>query len=518
MRTFSGACIAWVVLLQLSRAGCAGCGHSCPALEEADRLYGESKVEAALAKYESVPGQTDDPDARWKALYRSVECLAALDRHGEAYRKLTAKALPETMPFRARFLYLEMEILKDMMRKTACPEDEDDMEGKGKGEPAIPTEEQTEEELKKIYKEFWKIREGLAKMDLEDERYFLKLDSPALDDHHGAGRFDFDAYPTMLDYLIEEISYPRLHCGSASWLLQVLGSGRSASGRRIKTGPPGEQFIVEEPKVSIDFSSAIEIRMALMEEASRSRGWGSRTAAERWKVERLALAWNGFSFMDEHAAGIKAAAILLGWHEDFGSDRGKAMAVAEAAMILEEIREYEPALALYRKAEEYPAVPETEFIPAHREGLEKALGEKSISFILYSGENSLPGTDLTLATLNIGTAHVRIYDWASRKIDKSATDTFDGSKRSYLEQKLKGLTPVKEWDAKIEDRPTLQTYMSPVDCSSLEPGTYLVLACGSPACDLSKDAFAGLFFAVRTREDAGAEPSRYIVYGEELLK
>ena len=510
---------ASIVLLQLSRAGCAGCGHSCPALEEADRLYGESKIEAALAKYESAIGQTEDPEARWKALYRSVECLAELERHGEAYRKLTGEALPDEMPFRARFLYLKMKTLKDLIRKTACPEDEDDMEGKGKAEPPTLTEEQTLKELEKIYKEFWKIREELAKMDLEDERYFLDLDSPALDDRHGAGRFDFDAYPTMLDYLIEEVSYPSFHCGSASWLLQVLGSGRSASGRPLKTGPPGgEQFIVEEPKVSIDFSSAIEIRMALMEEASRSRGWGSRMAAERWKVERLALAWNGFSFMDEHAAGIKAAAILLGWHEDFGSDRGKAMAVSEAAMILEEIGEYEPALALYRKAEEYPVVPETEYVPAHRESLERALGKKSISFILYSGEHSLPGTDLTLATVNIGTAHVRIYDWASRKIDKSATDILDGSKRSYLEQKLKGLTPVKVWDAKIEDRPTLQTYMSPVDCSSLEPGTYLVLVCESPACDLSKDTFAGLFFAVRTRENAGAGPSRFIVCGEEILK
>lgn len=506
------------MLAQLSWAGCAGCGHSCPALEEADRFYGESKFKAALAKYESVPGQTDDPEARWKALYRSVECMAALERHGEAYQKIAGEALPDPMPFRARFLYLKMKILRDMIRKAACPEDEDGMGGKGKGEPPTLTEEQTLKELKKIYKEFWKIRDGLAKMDLEDERYFLNLDSPALDDRHGAGRFDFDAYPTMLDYLIEEISYPSFHCGSASWLLQVLGSGRSASGRRIKTGPPGEQFIVEEPKVSIDFSSAIEIRMALMEEASRPRGWGSRMAAERWKVERLALAWNGFSFMDEHAAGIKAAAILLGWHEDFGSDRGKAMAVSEAAMILEEIGEYEPALALYRKAEEYPVVPETEYVPAHRESLEKQLGEKSISFILYSGEYSFPGTTLELSTYNIRTAHVRIYDWASRKIDPSATDTFDGLTKAYLEQNLKGLTPVKEIDLKIHDRPTLQIYMSPVDCSSLEPGTYLVLVCESPACDLSKDTFAGLLVAVRTRENAGAGPSRFIVYGEELLK
>ena len=518
MKALYGGRFASVALLQLSWAGCAGCGHSCPALEEADGFYGESNYEAALAKYESVPGQTGDPETKWKALYRSVECLAELERHGEAYRELTAKALPDPMPFRARFLYLKMKILRDMIRKSACPEDEDGLGGKGKGEPPILTEEQTEKELKKIYKEFWKIREELAKMDLEDERYFLNLDSPALDDRHGAGRFDYDAYPTMLDYLIEEISYPSFHCGSASWLLQVLGSGRSASGRRIKTGPPGEQFIVEEPKVSIDFSSAFEIRMAMMEEASRYRGWGSRMAAERWKVERLALAWNGFSFMDEHAAGIKAAAILLGWHEDFGSDRGKAMAVAEAAMILEEIGEYEPALALYRKAEEYPVVPETEHVPAHRESLEKQLRDKSISFFLYSGEHSLPGTDLPVSTVNIGTAHVRIYDWASRKIDPSATDTFDGTTKDYLEQNLKGMTPMKELDLKIDDRPTLETYMSIVDCSFLEPGPYLILACESPACDLSKDTFAGLLVAVRTREEAGAGSSRYIAYGEEIMK
>ena len=162
-----------------------------PDIGKADELFDKGAFQEALKEYELVFKEAGKPETRWKAFLRICESLAHLFRYGEAAERLLSTPVPDQMPHRARVLILRAEMFRNFLMQYSSIQRRDVIDEEEGKDVFRLTPDEIRNEIKEAYKQLWKLRDELVKMDIRKEEYFLDVKD-----------IDFGMYPTLFDYLI----------------------------------------------------------------------------------------------------------------------------------------------------------------------------------------------------------------------------------------------------------------------------------------------------------------------------
>jgi uncharacterized protein YfaS (alpha-2-macroglobulin family) len=460
---------------------------------QADELFGKGMFQEALEVYDSVFKESTDDDTKWRAFFRSCECLAHLFRYGEAGQKLISTPVPFQMPYRARILILQAEILRNFLRQYSYYQRKDVIEGEEKDIFRL-TPDQIQADIMRLYVELWGLREELLEMDLREEGYFLDIEDT-----------DLGMYPTLFDYLI---------LNWTDFLLSI--EARRLGGKAI--GPDAELLLAErfEGLVHPEDPPAL-LAARLMEEASYEKRGNRLEASERWRIRRLLLPLKHYGLFDLKTvvedgtvqdvkdlveARKRAKEILLGWMESFKTKEAKAEAGYEVALILN--AENRP-LEVVRLCERI----ERHFPGTHASRHAKTLRSRIQMPTLYvRAKTVLPPARgaFTITTRNLEYVHFRLYRIQPDRLkDKylSSNNGFRGwssiftsPRESWLKEYLPGKRPYKEWSAKIKDEIDYRGFSGTIDPPALETGIYLALASADRSFKMGTSLMSACFLNV----------------------
>jgi len=461
---------------------CRARGMGSPAeLKKADEAFDKGLFEEAYKAYEEAQGKAKDDEVRWRAFHRACESLTHLYRYGEAAQKVLATPPPDDRDRKARFLMLRAEILQNFLLQYSYIQPTEIIEeagGEGK-EPFRMTPAEVRGKVRESYGDLWQMREGLAKMDLDEEGYYFDVE-----DVH------FGAYPTMLDYLVFSWTH---------FLLTVDASITSEKAVR----PDGMQILVEEyaRPVKLDDPPAL-LAPAVMEESGKIARGKRKEAIERWKVHRLLLPLQyGFYELDEKKGRGIAKPILLDWFESFDTSGGRASAGYEAAVLLDAGEEYVEAVKLCRKLEDrYPDTYDGYQAKILRANIEEPRISLEARTVLPPAKGALE-----VKTRNVELMHFRLYtiDPDTLRKEHEQNYTFNGwsglfqyANQDWLKEKILTREPSHSWKSTIADKGDHKEVETRIDPPALGKGIYLVLASDDSGFVLDRSRILAAFLNV----------------------
>ncbi len=462
----------------------------------ADKLFDKGTFQEALKEYEMVFQEATDPEVRWKAFFRICESLGHLFRYGEAAEKLISIPVPQQMPHRARILILKAEILRNFLMQYSSIQRRDVIDEEEGKDVFRLTPDEIKNEIREAYKQLWESRNGLVKIDMRKEGYFLNIED-----------VDFDMYPTLFDYLI------------LSWTDFLLKS----EAPYIKEGsvrPEADLVLVEEFKQPVDLDDPSALLAAeLMEEASRFNPKGRLEAVERWRIGRLLLPskyTNLFDLKNLQEYRERSKDILLKWMEEFRKDEARAEAGYEAALILNDTGKLAEAAKLCEKVEK--SFPGT-YASRHAKALRSRIQTPTLSL---RAKTVMPPANeaFTVTTKNLEKVYFRIYQVDPQELKDELTSyraeeygrsyaRFEGWAnvfnlnwsyrdwgKKWLKSYLSGKNPYKAWEMETGDEGTYMPINKTASPPELGAGIYLVLASGDGSFKIGSSLLSVCFLNV----------------------
>ena len=477
-------------------------------ISKADQLFDKGTFQQAQENYDAVYKEASDAELKNKAFFRSCESLGHLFRYGDAAQKILSAPLPPDSEYRARFLMLRAEMLRNFLMQYGSVQRGDVVEDK-KGEDVFRlTPEETRAKIKEAYLDLWNMRKALLKMDLRKEGYFFDIKD-----------IDPGMFPDFFDYLI------------ASWTNFLLET--EASEITEKTVRPDAEIILKET-----FEQAVNpkdpaalLAAELMEEASRSEQKGRLEAAERWKIQRLLLPSryanafdlkaladdkNVYDYKDPQAYLARAQEVLLRWMKDFKTQGAQSEAGYASAVIFNGSGKAAEAVRLCEQIEkDFPGT----YAARRAEVLRSGIQMPQLSFVTKAVMP--PAKDaLTINTKNIKEVYFRVYRVSPAEIKKENADfqkkaygnSYDNPQgwsqlfgqsfsyqdwgKKWLDLYLTQKQPYKKWTAATGDKGDFQYLSKVLTPPDLKPGIYLVIACAGKSFKIGSDLMSAGFLNV----------------------
>ncbi len=474
--------VAMVVALVMS--SCCGWVEKLftdPDLREADESFEKGLFDEAFRAYDGIWKGSAGEDVRFKAFYRSVECLSFLYRYGEAAQRLYETPAPEEMPRRARYLWLEAETLQSFSRQYSWIQGEDVVDGEAGADVFRKTPDEIRADVRSSYEELWKLRDELARMEVDEEDYFLDVED-----------VDLGIWPTAYDYVVYSWSEYLL---SEQAFVVTEGAAR----------PDGDPLLVAdwEHEVSLDDPPAL-LAASLMEEAGRDPSRARRQAAEMWKIARLMLPVHSghFDVKDSEEAKNKAEAVLVGWFSGFRTKGGKAEAGFQAARLMNMREAYVEAVDMCLDVEDRYAGTYSAY---EAKKLRKEIEEPRME---VQARTAMPPANdaLTLRTRNKDRAWFRAYAIEPREYREKYrkeyswssgwSGIFSGMHADWLEKLMAKNRPVASWEAEVQDPGDHSWVDTVVRSPDFGEGIYLVVASPESGFDVGKVELFATFLNV----------------------
>jgi len=428
-------------------------------LPEADKLFAKGLQQEALGKYEEL-AKSPDPETRLKAVYRSCEAEAMLFRYGEAVERLRKAVVPSDPLWRARFLLLKTELLREFLKQYGHAAPKEVVEG----EPVDVFREapaRLHAQVAAAYWELWSLRKELAARPIADEAYFADVE-----------KADRGRYPTQLDlavlrwseYLLQEAPLPED---------QVKPKAASFIGQSYGVRPASDL-------------PAAALAGALMETAYALQGPGRAEAAERWRIRRLLIAFrdSGRTLPFEQWAESRRAAVevLRRWLKDFAQTESRAEAGFEAAALQESSGELDAAVLL---CEEVSRLGNASLGARKCEQLTARI--KTPTLYVSGKVTPLSGKEaLSITAKNIPEAFCRLYrvtpEELSARREYGDSWTWSGVLNhvppEMIAAAIAGKKPVRAWSVALKADKPYQNVGLTADLPDPEPGLYLAVVSG----------------------------------------
>ncbi|MFC1646024.1 alpha-2-macroglobulin [Candidatus Omnitrophota bacterium] len=477
-------------------------------IKKADDLFEKGTFQEALKEYEEVFKEATDPEIRQKAFFRICESLAHLFRYGEAADKLISTPVPAVMPDHARVLILKAEILRNFLMQYSSFQRGDVIDEEEGTDVFRLTPEEIKDHIRKAYKQLWELRGKLVQMELKKEKYFLEVKD-----------VDFGRFPTMFDYLI------------FSWTNFLLGvEANNLAEGEVK--PRADLLLKEKFQLPVDLGdSPALIAAELMEEAGRVISKNRLEAAERWRIQRIGLALKRqnlfdlrdlaedktlFDYKDVQQCQERSKKILLKWMDKFKTDEARGEAGYEAALILNATSKLAEAVELCERIEKnFPGTHSSRHARILRSRIEMPTLNLQTKTTLPPAKEAL-----TLTTKNLEKAYFRVYLVDTQQLKDefisfrrqeygNSYNSFEGWSRifnlnwhyqdwgkKWLKSYLSGKTPYKAWDIETGDKGDYAPIAKTESPPKLEPGIYLILACGDRSFKIGSSLLATCFLNV----------------------
>lgn len=419
-------------------------------LAEADALFGKRLYQEALTAYSSSLGAPGDDGLR--ALYRSAECEALLQRYGEAAQRLYGVKLPADPLWRGRLLLLRAETVRQYLLRYGYSQSAD--EQKGTDDITKLTGAQLSSRISADYDALWPLRGDLARARMEDEGYFADL--------RGA---DLAYTPTLWDFAVLRWS---------DWLLSQGGADRA---------PEALPFV--KPVYRADYSAsapAASKAAALFEDAASLSSSDMDFAREYWRLQRLRIPLDHpgvVAVADPAALRAAAAATLEGWASSFKTSLGRAWALYYAASLRSEASAFGAAVDLCgRAAKEAPRSKPEALCAKLAAEIELPRLELTAAFAPPPGKGSLK-----VKTRNLPQVYFRAYRTTPEELQGLGSYEEQGWGRvRYLQQDAAKAFLARKPDAAWNDRikyPARYDYAERASAvPPLSKGLYVVVASG----------------------------------------
>ncbi|MFC1752728.1 alpha-2-macroglobulin [Thermoproteota archaeon] len=454
-------------------------------IKKADDLFEKGTFQEALKEYEALSKEARDPELRFKAFYRSIECLGHLFRYGDAVQKISEAPIPTKMPNQARFLILKAGLFRNFLQQYGHFQRKDVIDDDQEDDVFRLTPEEIKDEINKTYQELWKIRKKLINYDIKKEEYYLDIKD-----------IDFGMHPTLFDYLIQSWTDFFLNTNTLGFVMKVG-----------ETQPKAELLLVEDFKYPVNLEDFWSLLTAeLMEEASRFGKKDRLEASERWKIRRLLLPLKciGFILKDPNSYRDNAKGILLRWMNTFKTSEAKAEAGYQAAVILNSIGKVFDTVKLCKKIEkEFSGTNSSERAKVLRIGIEMP------QLSLQANNVVPPAKDAFIVTTkNIKDVYFRFYKMDPNELRNEYTSFYKRGRQEgwsrifnqqdpkFIKELLRGKVPYKEWKFRTEDRGEYRRLAKTVSPPSLETDIYLVLACADRSFKIGSSLMSACFFNV----------------------
>lgn len=420
-----------------------------------DASFDKGLYEEALKGYAPLL-KAKDPDARYRALYRTVESEALLFRYAEAAQRLAGMKLPEDPLWRARFALLRAEVGRENLKQYgwAAPQDQEE----GQKDQTKLTPAQRRAAIDADFETLWTLRKALTGRPLAEEAYFVDVKNA-----------DLERTPTFWDF------------AARRWL----------------------DYLDQDRELASD--EAKKRRERLYEETIRLGGSGRAAARELWRVERRL----------RDASDTKAAAEeLRRWVDSFETPAGRALAAFEAARLFDGLARYADAVELCKRAEkDWPKTRSAQRCAQLGARIELPVLQLSAKAAPPPGAGSL-----SLHSRNLPKIHVRLYRVTPEELlshpRRWQPDGW-GALRSPDEELIRDYArraPDLAWtDATPAKGPYQYVDAEPAPPQALGTGLYLVLASSDerfkPGSSMLSGAIMNVtrLFLVATSGARGAE-------------
>ncbi len=407
-----------------------------------EALFTQGQYEAALVGFAAASLREHDDAPYMRGLVGAVRCEMLLGRHPDAFERLRRARLPADVGMRAIVELLRLQLLFELQRGGGIS---DGNAPPVHGDPPLARADATRE-ADAATLHLWRDRVELARVPIAK-----------LGDLFNVEHADLTRFPSLWDFLVERMS--------------IYLVDRTAGGTIDLTAETVPRDF-EHMRPSRD-------RLAALFEESGNLDGGDvdrKSAAERWRIDRVLLDENHASTDDGTAWRARAIARLSGWARTMTTPAARAEAALQAATFLRYKDQDDGklnALALIDAA--LKDSPSGRVATTLRQ-LAAELGQRELSawtWVTRDGKGALH-----VSARNVKTIYLRLYrldptSQLQEELGRPAANPQVPAKR--IEGWMKTLPKVAEWSVPTGDRGTHASMDRNLDVRVPGVGFYLLL-------------------------------------------
>ncbi|MFA6583442.1 MAG: alpha-2-macroglobulin family protein [Elusimicrobiaceae bacterium] len=428
----------------------AGSADYKDSIKKADSLFDQGRYSQALESYEPAAQDPAVPE-RFKAAYRSAECLALLFKYAEAAQY--ANTFPKTSDpvWNARFILLKTEIYRAYLNRYghSLPAEAEKDSADITRRPRF----MWENDITADYERLLPLRASLSAVPMKGEAYFIEVKNS-----------DLRETPSLWDFAVLRW---------CDWLLN------SEEPMNVPLPEP-DTFLTDKYEIRDTLQKAVHAA-TLYESAAELDGPGREDAQTLWKIKRLQIPFTAPQLIApaKDQAKLREAAIqtLSRWAREAKGELARAEALYQKAELARQNDDLSLAVETCKKLETSCAsTKQAALCVQMRADIEMPLLSLRSSVALAPGKNAL-----AVSSKNVKAVYFRLYRTTRDELKKLwlKSNSWQKSRDYYFQldehmtQELVTRKPAFRWSENIEYAKPYTSTDTTVSPPALENGLYV---------------------------------------------